>query len=59
MFGMLENLTKAAVAIAVSPIALAADIAILPATAFDDSKPFGITESVFKAVADNVSKAIS
>lgn len=39
MFKMLENLTKAAVSVAVTPVTLVADVAALPFDAADGDKP--------------------
>jgi len=59
MFSMLTNLTKAAVAVAVSPVALAVDIVTLPDSASSlDKGPFDRTAKVLGAAGDAVSKAI-
>lgn len=39
MFKMLENLTKAAVSVAVTPVTLVADVVALPFDAADGDKP--------------------
>lgn len=58
MFGMLTNLTKAALAVAVSPVALAVDIVTLPASAGSNNGPFDRTTAVLGAAGDAVTKAI-
>lgn len=60
MFGMLEKLTKATVAFALSPVALAVDIVTLPASAYrGDSHPFGRTEKLLDSAGENIKKSIS
>lgn len=54
MFNILSNLTKAAVAVVVAPVAVVADVVCLPATAFEDTHPFGMTAKLL----DNAGKAI-
>ena len=46
--GILSNLTKAVVNVAVSPVALVVDIATLPASACDLKGPFDRTANCFK-----------
>ena len=59
MFGMLENLTKAAVAVALTPVALAVDIVTLPSSACDIHKgPFDKTGDLLKAAGENIYKAV-
>lgn len=58
MFGLLNNLAKAAVATVVTPVALAADIVRLPVTAFVDTNPFESTEKSLEGIKKNLSKAI-
>jgi len=59
MFSMLTNLTKAAVAVAVAPVALVVDIVTLPDSASSYNKgPFDRTAKVLGAAGDAVSKAI-
>lgn len=56
---MFKNLFKAAVATVATPVALVADVVTLPASALDHRKnPFERTESMIKAVSDNVVKAV-
>ena len=56
MFGLLKNLTKAAVGIAVTPIDVAADIVTLGGTLTDKDKPY--TAARCEQVMDNLEKAI-
>jgi hypothetical protein len=59
MFGILGNLTKAAVAMALTPVALVVDLVTLPASANrGDDHPFGRTGELLNAAGKNVSKAI-
>lgn len=57
MFG---NLLKAAVAVALTPVAIVADVVTMPASADrGDAHPFGMTGALLKAAGENVSKAVS
>jgi len=58
MFGMLEKLTKAAVAVAVTPVALAVDIVTLPDDAEPGKEPFSRTGGLLKSAGENISKAV-
>lgn len=59
MFNVLTNLTKAAVAVAVTPVALVADIVTLPASAEDPRRgPFDNTAGTLGAALDNLKEAI-
>jgi len=59
MFGIITNLTKAAVAVALSPVAVAVDIVRLPITAEEGADhPFQATGSLFNSAAKSVNKAI-
>lgn len=59
MFSMLTNLTKAAVAVAVAPVALIADVATLPASADDiDAGPFDKTAACLKAAGNAFNEAV-
>lgn len=50
MFGMLTNLTKAAVAVVVAPVAVVADIVTLPESSCDLNRgPFDKTAAVLNA----------
>lgn len=56
MFG---NLLKAAIAVSLTPVAFVADVMTLPASAFRDDHPFGMTGALLKAAGENVSKAVA
>jgi hypothetical protein len=59
MFGLLGNLTKAAVAVALTPIALVVDIVTLPASAYrGDDHPFGRIGHLLNAAGKSVNKAL-
>lgn len=59
MFSTITNLAKAAVAAAVTPVALVADIATLPASADDwNAGPFDKTSACLKAAGKAVDDAI-
>jgi hypothetical protein len=59
MFGILRNLTKAAVAVALTPVALVVDILTLFASAdHEDDHPFGRTGDLLNAAGKSVNKAI-
>ena len=59
MFGILSNLTKAAVAVALMPVAIAVDIVTLPASAErGDDHPFQRTGDLLNAAGKNISKAV-
>lgn len=58
MFGMLEKLTKAAVAIAVTPVAVAVDVVMIPFDAENKSEVFSRTGDLLKSAGDNVSDAV-
>ena len=56
MFG---SLLRAAVGVALLPVAAVVDVVKLPVTALDPHKgPFDSTETVAKSVADNVKDAL-
>lgn len=58
MFGMLESLTKAAVGVVVTPVALVADtVAIIP-DSVDGKDPFTRTGHVLDTIGENVKNAI-
>lgn len=60
MFGLLESLTKAAVAVAVTPIDLAIDVVTLPASSMDPHRgPFERTGKRLEQVAQNVNDAVA
>ncbi|MFA5897814.1 MAG: hypothetical protein WC829_01745 [Hyphomicrobium sp.] len=57
---MIGNLLKAAVAVAVTPVALVVDFVTLPASADDPSRgPFDRTAKMLEAVGENVTEAIA
>lgn len=59
MFELLKGLTKAAVGVAVAPIAIAVDIVTLPSCAVDYEKgPFDRTGKVMDSIGENISKAL-
>jgi hypothetical protein len=59
MFRILGNLTKAAVAVALTPIALVVDIVTLPASAYrGDVHPFGHTVDLLNEAGKSANKAI-
>lgn len=58
MFGMLSNLTKAAVSIAVAPVAVAVDVIMLHADAEGNKDAFSRTSDLLSNAGDCVDKAI-
>jgi hypothetical protein len=59
MFNILTNLTKAAVAVVLTPVAVVADIVTLPASAEKrGAHPFGKTGALLKAAADAANEAV-
>jgi len=59
MFGLLTNLTKAAVATALVPVAVVADIVSIPASSCDpNSEPFKHTSNILGAASECVMKAV-
>lgn len=59
MFESISNLAKAAVSVALTPVALAVDIVKLPATTLDPHKrPFEETEGMLGNAGDCVKEAI-
>lgn len=57
MFKLLTNLTKAAVGVALTPVALAKDVVTLPARAMDDEHPFKSTKAMLENVGECVDEA--
>lgn len=56
---MFSNLFKAAVATALTPVAVVVDIVKLPVTADDHRRsPFEETNKMLESVGDNISKAL-
>jgi hypothetical protein len=58
MFSIITNLTKAAVAVVATPVALVVDVVKLPVTAFEDRDPFTNTSKMLNSVGKSVSKAV-
>lgn len=59
MFSIIKNLTQAAVAVALSPVALAVDIVRIPVSAENgDDHPFQATGSLLNSAAKSVKKAV-
>lgn len=59
MFGLLSGLTKAAVSVALTPVALVVDVVTLPASAEDYRKgPFDNTAALLKNAGKQVGEAI-
>lgn len=58
MFGMLESLTKAAVSVAVTPITLAVDAAMIPVDATKDGEVFQRTQGALNCAAQNLNDAV-
>lgn len=58
MLNLLSSLTKAAVAVAVTPVAVIADVAKLPSSAYTNDEPFKHTSEMLQAASDNVKKAV-
>lgn len=57
MFGLIENLAKAAVSVAVAPVALVVDVVKLPATAYDNKPAFGNTQRMLSNAGDCFNEA--
>lgn len=57
MFGMLESLTKAAVAVVATPVAIAADVVTLGGTLTDRKESY--TGEMLDKVKDNLDDAIN
>jgi len=60
MFNLISGLTKAVVSVAVTPVALAVDVALIPAKIGSDdpnSKIFGATEACVKSAAEGIDEA--
>lgn len=58
MFKLFTNLTKAAVGVALTPVALAKDVVMLPARACDLEHPFKSTKAMLNNVSECVDEAI-
>lgn len=56
---MFTNLLKAAVATALTPVAVVVDVVVLPIVAADPNKGmFDTTKSMLNKVGDNINKAL-
>lgn len=59
MLSLLTNLTKAAVAVVISPVAVVADVLTLPASSIDPHRgPFDRTAAVLEAAGRCFSEAV-
>jgi hypothetical protein len=59
MLDILKNLTKATVvALVLTPLAIVADILMLPISAYNYDDPFKVTEECLKILADYVKWAL-
>jgi uncharacterized protein YgiB involved in biofilm formation len=58
MFNMLGNLTKAAVSVALTPVALAVDVVMIPQSCADLDGPFDRTAALLKNAAECVEEAV-
>lgn len=60
MLGLLTNLTKAAVAVVATPVALVADVLTLPASSMDPYRgPFERTARTLKQAGDAFDEAVT
>lgn len=60
MFGIFEDLAKAAVATAATPVALVADVLTLPASSMDPKRgAFDRTGAMLDAVGENLNNAVT
>jgi hypothetical protein len=58
MFGMLTNLSKAIVSVAIAPVALVVDIVTLPASAENNSGPFDRTTKLLDNAGECIKEAV-
>lgn len=58
MFKMLENLTKAAVSVAVTPVTLAADVLAIPLDADGNKQPFNRTGAMLNNASECTKEAL-
>lgn len=56
MFGVLTGITKAAIGVAITPVAVVADLVTLGGALQDRDEPY--TATVVKSVAENIGNAI-
>ena len=59
MFDILGNLTKAVVAVAVTPVTLAVDVLAIPFDAENKGEAFSRTTNMLNAAGDNLTKAVT
>ena len=57
MFSILTNLTKSAVAVVATPVALVADVLTLPSSAMDGRDAFGKTGQMLDAAGKAITEA--
>lgn len=58
MFGILGNLTKAAVAVALTPVAVVVDTLMLPSDAESSNSAFNRTGKLLSEAGKNIEKAV-
>jgi hypothetical protein len=59
MINLITGIAKAAIAVAVTPVTLAADILMLPADSEDINKPaFSRTGNMLKSAMENIEKSV-
>lgn len=58
MFGLLEKLTKAAVAVAVAPVAVVVDTVMLPVDAENRHDAYSRTAGLLKSAGENITDAV-
>ena len=58
MFGIFKDITKTAISVASTPIAIAVDIVKLPVTSYENKDPFENTNAVLGAAKKNFSNVI-
>lgn len=58
LFDALTNVAKAGIAVAVSPVALVADVVTLPASAEAGGEPFGRTRGILSAAGECITAAV-
>lgn len=58
MFDFLTNMTKAAVAAAITPIAVIQDAMTIPSAAYNDADIWTETEKRLNQISDNIDKAL-
>lgn len=58
LFSTLTNVAKAGIAVAVSPVAVVADILTLPSSAYDNRPAFGRAGKLFDAAGKCIAAAV-